>query len=65
LEKHEKIREDWRKHGAMGKFHNTIRYVRSSPQLKEEFADLLKGEIAKEVEGKITVDILRLRWWAN
>ena len=34
----EKIGKIWRKHGSIGKLHNIIRYIRMTPQRRQEFA---------------------------
>ena len=48
----EKLRELWRKKGPIGKFHNLVLYIRVTPQRREEFLDLLKGIVAKDLEGE-------------
>ncbi len=53
LGKLEALRASWRKLGPVGKFHNTIKFIRITPQRREEFLGLLKGEVAKDVEGKL------------
>ena len=47
----EKLRELWRKKGPIGKFHNLVLYIRITPQRREEFLDLLKGVVKKDLEG--------------
>jgi len=47
----EKLRELWRKKGPIGKFHNLVLHIRVTPQRREEFLDLLKGMVPKEIEG--------------
>jgi hypothetical protein len=51
----EALRAMWRKLGPVGKFHNTIKFIRITPQRREEFLGLLKGEIASDIEGMQTV----------
>jgi hypothetical protein len=47
----EVLRDTWRKRGPVGKFHNTIKYIRITPQRREEFVRLLKDEIPKNIIG--------------
>ena len=47
----EKLRELWRKKGPIGKFHNLVLHIRITPQRREEFLDLLKGVVEKDLEG--------------
>jgi hypothetical protein len=36
--------EAWRKKGAIGKFHNIVVFIRSSPQRREAFKSCLIGD---------------------
>lgn len=33
----------WKKHGPIGKLHNLVRYIRMTPQRRQEFADIKIG----------------------
>jgi hypothetical protein len=53
----EKLRELWRKKGPIGKFHNLVLHIRVTPQRREEFLDVLKGTVAKDLEGEFNAKI--------
>ena len=50
----EALREEWRKQGPVGKFHNTIKFIRMTPQRREAFAALLKDELPANIAGALT-----------
>ena len=39
----ELIAKIWRKQGALGRLHNIVRYIRMSPQRREEFRKIVVG----------------------
>jgi hAT family C-terminal dimerisation region len=41
-------RELWRKRGPIGKLHNIVTYILSTPQRREEFEEKVRGEIEKQ-----------------
>jgi hypothetical protein len=43
-----KRHEIWRKRGPIGKLHNIVTYIRTTPQRREEFEEKVKGEIEKQ-----------------
>lgn len=43
-----KEREIWRKRGPVGKLHNVVTYILSTPQRREEFEEKVKGELEKQ-----------------
>jgi hypothetical protein len=49
------LRKSWRKKEPIGKFYNTIKYIRITPQRREEFKRLLKDDIPKNVAGKLYI----------
>jgi hypothetical protein len=49
----EVLRESWRKKGPISKFHNTIKYIRITPQRREEFKALLKDDLSKNIAGEL------------
>ncbi len=51
LGKLDALRATWRKLGPIGKLHNTIKFIRITPQRREEFLKLMKGEVSKDIEG--------------
>jgi hypothetical protein len=53
----EKLRELWRKKGPIGKFHNLVLHIRVTPQRREEFLDILRGVVAKDLEGEFNAKI--------
>lgn len=47
-EEEAKEREVWRKRGPVGKLHNVIMYILSTPQRREEFEEKVRGEIERQ-----------------
>ena len=41
----------WRRAGAVGVLHNAIRYIRMTPQRREEFASVVMGGSSAEYDG--------------
>jgi hypothetical protein len=65
LSKLEAVRELWRKKGPLGKFHNTVSFIRSSPQRREAFLGICGNENGQNIGGKLLkifpISIPRLR----
>ena len=53
LSKLEILRASWRKLKPVDKFHNTIKFIKIISQCQEEFLNLLKSEIAKNIKSKL------------
>lgn len=47
-EEEKKEREIWRKRGPIGKLHNVVTYIRSTPQRREEFEEKVRGELENQ-----------------
>lgn|SRR5215469_2341752 len=50
-QKHQELkkeRELWRKQGPLGKLHNIVTYILSTPQRRDEFKEKVQGEIIKQ-----------------
>jgi hypothetical protein len=45
-----KVGELWRKRGSIGRLHNIIRYIRMTPQRREEFAAIEVGGDLEEFD---------------
>jgi hypothetical protein len=45
----EVLREEWRKQGPLGKFHNTVKFIRMTPQRREAFQMLLENELPRNI----------------
>jgi len=43
-----KERATWRKQGPIGKLHNIVKYILSTPQRREEFEEKVRGEIQRQ-----------------
>jgi hypothetical protein len=56
----EALREEWRKQGPVGKLHNTIKFIRMTPQRREAFAALLKDELPENIAGASTMGLAPL-----
>ena len=41
----EALREEWKKQGPVGKLHNTVKFIRCTPQRREVFKGLMKDEL--------------------
>jgi hypothetical protein len=57
----------WRSRGPVGKLHNIIKYIRWTPQRREQFASIrISGELAKfdelEVNMRCTAVAMPIRW---
>jgi hypothetical protein len=46
-----RIRELWRKRGAIGRLHNIIKYIRASPQRRQFFRSIVCGGELSEFDG--------------
>jgi hypothetical protein len=53
LDKLKAVRELWRKKGPLGKFHNTVLFIRKTPQRREAFSSICGNEITAEIEGSL------------
>lgn len=57
LEKHHqrgdytKVEELWKKFGCLGRLHNLVRYIRLTPQRREEFATIIIGGDLSQFDG--------------
>jgi hypothetical protein len=49
----EAVRELWRKKGPLGKFHNTISFIRKNPQRREAFLETCGSGITSDIKGEI------------
>jgi hypothetical protein len=49
----EALREEWRKQGPVGKLHNTVKFIRCTPQRREVFEGLMKDELPRNISGKL------------
>ena len=47
-EEEKKEQEIWRKQGPIGKLHNIVTYIRSTPKRREEFEEKVKEELEKQ-----------------
>jgi hypothetical protein len=52
LSKFEAVRELWRKKGPVGKFHNTIYFIRKNPQRRKAFLETCGSRITPDIKGK-------------
>lgn len=48
----EAVRELWRKKGPVGKFHNTVSFIRKNPQRREAFLETCGSGITSEIKGE-------------
>jgi hypothetical protein len=48
------LREEWRKQGPMGKLHNTVKFIRYTPQRREIFKRLIKDELPQNIADKLS-----------
>jgi hypothetical protein len=53
LSKLEAVRELWRKKGPLGKFYNTVSFIRKMPQRREAFLIICGIGIEKDIEGEV------------
>ena len=51
LTKLELVRDLWRKKGPLGKLHNTVSFIRKTPQRREAFLSICGSEIGTDIEG--------------
>jgi hypothetical protein len=49
----EALREEWGKQGPVRKLHNTIKFVRCTPQRRQAFQRLMKDELPGNIAGKL------------
>jgi hypothetical protein len=57
LSKLEAVRELWRKKGSIGKFHNTVSFIRKTPQRREAFLETCGSGITPDIKGERYSDI--------
>jgi hypothetical protein len=57
-----RIKELWRKRGAIGKLHNIVRYIRASPQRRQFFRSIVCGGNLAEFDA-LEVRTVRLLYW--
>jgi hypothetical protein len=68
LEKHHlrgdyaKVEELWRKFGCLGRLHNLVRYIRLTPQRREEFAAIVVGGDLSAFDGLELIQNNSTRW---
>ena len=68
LEKHHlrgdyaKVEELWRKFGCLGRLHNLVRYIRLTPQRREEFAAIVVGGDLSAFDGLELIQSNSTRW---
>jgi hAT family protein len=68
LEKHyqrgdyAKVEELWKKFGCLGRLHNLVRYIRLTPQRREEFAAIVIGGDLSEFDGLELIQNNSTRW---
>ena len=48
LEDEQVERDIWRKRGPVGKLHNAVKYIRNTPQRREDFEDIARGELHRQ-----------------
>ena len=46
------IRKEWLKSGPYGKFHNTVQFIRDTPQRRDKWASITGSGILEQFEGK-------------
>lgn len=57
-----KVEELWKKHGCLGRLHNLVRYIRLTPQRREEFAAIVIGGDLSEFNGLQLIQNNATRW---
>lgn len=68
LEKHHlrgdyaKVEELWKKFGCLGRLHNLVRYIRLTPQRREEFAAIVMGGDLSAFDGLELIQNNSTRW---
>jgi len=68
LEKHHlrgdyaKVEELWKKFGCLGRLHNLVRYIRLTPQRREEFATIVIGGDLSAFDGLELIQNNSTRW---
>ncbi|OBS16824.1 hypothetical protein FPOA_12593 [Fusarium poae] len=59
---HSRIRELWKKRGAIGRLHNIVRYIRASPQRRQFFRSIQIGGDLAAFDGLELVQSQSTRW---
>lgn len=68
LEKHHqqgdysKVEEHWKKFGCLGRLHNLVRYIRLTPQRREEFSAIIMGGDLSEFDALELIQSNSTRW---
>ena len=44
------VAEFWRKRGSLGRLHNIVKYIRMTPQRREEFASICRGDERVDID---------------
>ncbi|KAI8406110.1 hypothetical protein FOFC_13578, partial [Fusarium oxysporum] len=57
-----KVEELWKKFGCLGRLHNLVRYIRLTPQRREEFAAIIIGGDLSEFDGLELIQNNSTRW---
>jgi hypothetical protein len=60
LLKLEAVRELWRKKGPLGKFHNTVNFIRKTPQRREAFLEIYGNGITPDIKGRLSPGVFRI-----
>jgi hypothetical protein len=47
----EAVRKLWRRKGPLGKFHNTVLFIRKTPQRRDAWDMIIKGLVEKDLDG--------------
>ena len=45
------VRQDWLDYGPYGKLHETVEFIKDSPQRRDEWFSIVNNEIDDEFEG--------------
>jgi hypothetical protein len=56
------VEELWKKFGCLGRLHNLVRYIRLTPQRREEFAAIIIGGDLSEFDGLELIQNNSTRW---
>ncbi|KJZ68286.1 hypothetical protein HIM_12323 [Hirsutella minnesotensis 3608] len=57
-----KVEELWKKFGCLGRLHNLVRYIRLTPQRREEFAAIIIGGDLSDFDGLELIQNNSTRW---
>ncbi|SCO92701.1 uncharacterized protein FRV6_16829 [Fusarium oxysporum] len=56
------VEEPWKRFGCLGRLHNLVRYIRLTPQRREEFAAIIIGGDLSEFDGLELIQNNSTRW---